>query len=817
MRIRALRLLAFGPFRERTLRFDSDGAIELVYGPNEAGKSTTRRAVLGLLFGIPQRSKDGHSAGEARVGATLVGDDGRALEIVRRKGAKNTLLDPSENILDEGVLARWLGGMDAETYELAYGLDHEGLRHGGAALRVGKGQLGESLFSAATGLTGLHGVLAGLQSEADAIYRPRGAQLPLNLALRTFAEAKKRIAQLATTSDKWLEVEKQIEGARGELRDLRAKRAAAFEERERARAVAGAARALEAARARLAEIDEALSATNAELAAIDAPAELLGRAQAVAGLQERLGSHRKARADRPRIAAELEAIEERARRAEKGAPRGAKTELPPDARVRKLAMEAERLRERERQIESREAEQASAIARASERLAAMSPLADDAALRDALEAARREGDVEARLDAAARRAERDRTEAEARARSLGGFSGSLEELVVLPVPPSEVVAAHARDAAAIAERRRATADRRRRLEEDRADAERALAALRAEGDVPTEETLARARADRDALWEAVRGGSSDATRYERAVRAADEIADRLRREASRVSRASELGATSVALARKLEIVGDEERAIETELAAHERAWTALGKPSGLSRSPEEMLAWLARWEIAAAAASRAIEAGKEAQWLASSVERVRGPLRVALERAGEPCASDALSSLERAATRALAAREKSAKERAALESARDAGEQERDRIARERAACERERATWSAAWSACTRALGLPDGASPDEVTTAMDALADLARAEDDLEKTRRRLDGIDRDAARFTEDVRAIASACAPDLVGAQTSIEDACAELARRLAAASERRARRETLEEQQRKQNAQAADARALVEQR
>ncbi len=657
-------------------------------------------------------------------------------------------------------------------------------------------------------------MLAELQAEADALYRPRGAQLPLNLALRTYDAAKKRIAQLATTSDKWLEVERQIEDARGELARLRAERAALFEERERARATASAARSLDSARARLVEIEAALAATNAELEAIDAPAELLARAQAIADLQERLGSHRKAQLDRPRIAAELEAIEERARRAERDVPKGAEPSgTVVDAHVRKLALDAASLRERTRQIESREAELASVVERTEERLAALRPAEDSSVLRDALDSARREGDVEARLAAAERRASRDRSEAEARTRALGGFSGTLEELAVLAVPPSDVVASHAREAAARAERTRAAADRRRKLEEERADIERGLAALRAEGDVPTEEVLARARAERDALWEAVKGGASaEAGRYERAVRAADELADRLRREASRVSRSSELTAGAQALARKLELATEEARALESDAARQARAWDALWRPAGVSGAPDEMVAWLARHEVAVAAASRALEAAKDVDALAADSSRARSPLAATL---GAEAEGKSLAELERAASRALAALEKRAKERETLERTLEGAREERDRIARERAACNRDRAAWATQWASCTRSLGLGEGASPEEVTAAMEALGALARAGDDLEKARRRLDGIDRDAARFADDVRAVAAACAPDL--AARSPDDACAELARRLAAAADRRARKETLEEQRRKQTAQAADARAAVEAR
>src|SRR5205085_8095329 len=100
MRIVRLNLLAFGSFSAAGLQFGrKPSAIELVYGSNEAGKSTTLRAISGLLFGIPERTRDAHRhlPSELRVGAVLEGADGRRLEVVRRKGRKGTLRDQEDH------------------------------------------------------------------------------------------------------------------------------------------------------------------------------------------------------------------------------------------------------------------------------------------------------------------------------------------------------------------------------------------------------------------------------------------------------------------------------------------------------------------------------------------------------------------------------------------------------------------------------------------------------------------------------------------------------------------------------------------------
>ena len=59
MRIAKLELLAYGPFRGLVLDWSRPG-IHVVYGRNEAGKSTTLRAITGLLYGIDAKTTDNH-------------------------------------------------------------------------------------------------------------------------------------------------------------------------------------------------------------------------------------------------------------------------------------------------------------------------------------------------------------------------------------------------------------------------------------------------------------------------------------------------------------------------------------------------------------------------------------------------------------------------------------------------------------------------------------------------------------------------------------------------------------------------------------
>jgi len=59
MKILELGLHAFGPFTDAVLDLSaSQEGLHLIYGPNEAGKSSALRALRQGLFGIPAQSSD---------------------------------------------------------------------------------------------------------------------------------------------------------------------------------------------------------------------------------------------------------------------------------------------------------------------------------------------------------------------------------------------------------------------------------------------------------------------------------------------------------------------------------------------------------------------------------------------------------------------------------------------------------------------------------------------------------------------------------------------------------------------------------------
>ena len=151
MRIEMLHLIAFGPFTENTLDF-SNGDFQLVFGQNEAGKSSMLRAIEAALFGIPMRSKDTflHRGPDLRVGALLKNQNGEEISFKRRKGNKGTLrtLGEPEEILADDALDAFLRGIEQKRFCNIHCIDHEKFRAGGQILLNLDGLAGDSLLAA---------------------------------------------------------------------------------------------------------------------------------------------------------------------------------------------------------------------------------------------------------------------------------------------------------------------------------------------------------------------------------------------------------------------------------------------------------------------------------------------------------------------------------------------------------------------------------------------------------------------------------------------------------------------------------------------
>ena len=179
MRLNVLDLTAYGHFSNVRLILPAPptGApdLHIVYGPNEAGKSTLLAAWLDLLFGFPNITRYDflHDKRALRVQADLSDSTGRVHRLARIKGGQNTLLDAAtDQPLPESTLSGLLGGLDRAAYGTMFSLDDVTLIGGSKAIMASEGDLGQLLFQGTAGLAELGARLRALRAQAEEWFSP---------------------------------------------------------------------------------------------------------------------------------------------------------------------------------------------------------------------------------------------------------------------------------------------------------------------------------------------------------------------------------------------------------------------------------------------------------------------------------------------------------------------------------------------------------------------------------------------------------------------------------------------------------------------
>lgn len=229
MRISKLNLIRYGHFSDENLEFPSTANgtdFHLIYGPNEAGKSSARLALEDFLFDIPTRSTYGYRHGSAnmQIGAQIQ-SNGVEFEAVRRKGRANTLRDPETNeALTDGdhELLALLHHTSRETFNRMFSLDHERLHRGGQSMLDAEDDVGRALFAASRGLLDLQVTLDVWNAEASQLWAPTKSKSRVYYQAKDrFDEASKRVVESSVLARDWENLQRALEDIDGQLSSVR--------------------------------------------------------------------------------------------------------------------------------------------------------------------------------------------------------------------------------------------------------------------------------------------------------------------------------------------------------------------------------------------------------------------------------------------------------------------------------------------------------------------------------------------------------------------------------------------------------------------
>ena len=219
IRIVQLNLAFFGHFTNKQFNFGKRTAatpdFHIVYGANEAGKTTFMESYLRLLYGFEARNEPyafRHGRANLHVSGCLQLDD-EVREFHRKSTSRNSLLDELGNVLPEASLQAHLGGLAVADYRKLLCIDDESIERGGEEIVNSRGDIGTLLFSAAAGISDLWQVLESVRSQAEAIHKSRATKSRLALLRKEYKEIGKKISEVDIPAGKLSQLTKALKKA----------------------------------------------------------------------------------------------------------------------------------------------------------------------------------------------------------------------------------------------------------------------------------------------------------------------------------------------------------------------------------------------------------------------------------------------------------------------------------------------------------------------------------------------------------------------------------------------------------------------------
>lgn len=553
MRIDRLDLMAYGHFTKRSLDLSNgDAGLHLIYGNNEAGKSTSLRALIALLFGIPKSTNDSYlySYTQLRIGGKLRLSGGKEIDFVRRKGAaKGTLLKPDTDMaMDDAALSPFLpGGINETLFTKLYGIDHTRLVTGGQELLNQSGDIGQALFSAAVGTENLRKVLLDLQSRAEELFMPQASKKLVNQAIFSFKSAQKQVRDSSLSVGEWQKLKKEreeilssvsqveesinekskeksrlnrvnrVKGALAERRNVVAQIEAMgdvlllpeeFDEKRKT-----ASGNLQKASEDRARCEAKVSRLKEESESLNVHNELIDNEQAIVAIQNELAVAEQASKDRPQ--------QDGKRRQLRGEAENLLKAVRPDIaldhadslrpllnnkrRVSSLAQEKSLLTQKKEMAEATLRDSQDKQESIKKELGKLSESnLDLSELNAAIAEARKADDLEQQLSDAQKRVSDTKTVCENGLAKLGRFSGTIEVLLKVAMPVSETLDIFEKKFDELSEKIRDYGHKQKDLNEEQKQAEQELNALLLTSDVPTIAELEEARTIRNRGWNLIK-------------------------------------------------------------------------------------------------------------------------------------------------------------------------------------------------------------------------------------------------------------------------------------------------------------------------
>ncbi len=694
MRFDYLNLRAIGHFTDYELSFDPAKNFHLLYGPNEAGKSTTLRSITHFLYGFPQKTNDSflHSNGKLRIEGQIKNSKGDALQFVRRKGKKDTVLDLNGNALNEKLVTDFLQGISETHFLNMFALDHVRLREGGESLLQSGGSVGESVFSAASGISVLRKILDELEKKSGGLYKKTGSIPELNKLLKQEKELKKQIAGYQLKIQNWKELERSYNQGKQEIEEILQQEKALRSEQEKLKRVqlllpkiaklredtqkfaelgevpdlpdnseelrSETEHKLDVARKEKKNAEDDVQILVQKMKDIIIPDRILEQSTLIDALYREVQSYQNNENRLPELEGTRKQLEAQVLAFMKEID-SLHADLEKMDRYRLSAEKKETIKELCKlkplldkdleRIESEHKEKDVELQQKNEQLLLIPDFPNIDDLEAVIDRVKRAGNIEQSLKTLLKDCKHKEMQINEEIRLLPQFDGTYQELIELPVPGlTETVKKFEKEQTDLIQKRQKTQEQLKNQNEAIEQHEERIRDLESIAEIPSEEKLVTVRSLRNQGWKMIRTklhqGEWDSEQvntytkgqqieavYEDHVRDADHIADTMRMEAEKVGEKNKLLSDIAKCKKIITELELEEISINDELKAWENAWFELWKPTQINPlTPGEMKEWLVKYGQIKGMVQEFIRASEVNSELEMNIEQLKNSLISAL-------------------------------------------------------------------------------------------------------------------------------------------------------------------------------------------
>lgn len=220
MRLLDLNIENYGVYTARHFDFSGPG-FRLIYGPNEAGKTTLLQLIREALFGFPHVSPYVFENHTGKLAATVRMEmrNGRRVRFRRQKGSKNTVtgeVETTRQPVDDESLNDLLGRAGGPLFEHVFGFSLTELSAGEKSLQ--HANLTEALYgSGVGGLAGFQQLQQSLQDEHQKLFSPRGRKPLVNRLLASIADRSRMLRESSVRPREYNELQESVDACSAQV------------------------------------------------------------------------------------------------------------------------------------------------------------------------------------------------------------------------------------------------------------------------------------------------------------------------------------------------------------------------------------------------------------------------------------------------------------------------------------------------------------------------------------------------------------------------------------------------------------------------